>query len=449
MTKLNKEAILLGMDGSKKTIIAIATPPAVGAIAIIRISGNDAFNAAKNVFPRLNKEKPRTMIYGRLTAGEISDDVTAVYYKAPHSYTGEDSVEIFCHGSYALANEIVSFMIDNCGVSLAERGEFTARAVANGKIDLTQAEGVLDIINSETKAEMKGAYSLISGNLARRVENIQRMIIKTRVGVEAALDFPEEDIERTTADSVKQELYSIKKEIDAFLSSYREGRIIRDGVRVALVGKPNAGKSMLMNALLGYERAIVTDEKGTTRDTLTESYIYNGLRFLVTDTAGIRDAESLPEKMGIERAVIAAKESDVIVVVTENPTNDEAIAEFEKYDNVIICENKLDIRKKVLPYSVGVSAINGDGIDELKKRIHAFCADVSLSSACINNERQFSLVKGASVAIDRAIENIRPEILELIGADLDEAFTILGRITGISGSDALAEEIFSKFCVGK
>ncbi len=437
------------MNGTKKTIIAIATPPAVGAIAIIRISGIDAFSAAKKVFPRLDKEKPRFMTYGKLTAGEINDDVTAVYYKAPHSYTGEDGVEIFCHGSYALANEIVTFMIDNCGVVLAERGEFTARAVANGKIDLTQAEGVLDIINSETQAEMRGAYSLVCGNLARRVESIQRMIIQTRVGVEAALDFPEEDIERITADSVKTELYSIKKEIDAFLSSYRDGRIIRDGVKVALVGKPNAGKSMLMNALLGYERAIVTDEKGTTRDTLTESYIYNGLRFLVTDTAGIREAESLPEKMGIERAVNAAKESDVIVIVTENPNDDEAIAEFENSDNVIICENKLDIKEKVLPCSVGISALKGDGIEELKKEIYAFCSDVSLSSACINNERQFSLVKGASAAIERAIENIRPEMLELTGADLDEAFTILGRITGISGSDALAEEIFSKFCVGK
>lgn len=440
------------MTDRDKTIIAIATPAGVGAIGIIRVSGKNARSGINRIFSRELK-RPRVMEYGVIEAGEYRDEVMAVYFEEGKSYTGEESVEIYCHGSYALLNGIVDYAVGNLGFTYAEGGDFTARAFMNGKMDLTEAEGVCDIINAVTAAEIRGAFSLISGGLKERIEEIQKKIITARSVIEAPLDYPEEEVEEETTEEVKKRIKEIKNELGELLSTYKSGRLIRDGVDVALVGKPNAGKSSLMNALLGYDRAIVTAEKGTTRDTLTESYVYKGVRFNLTDTAGIRKAESLPEKMGVERAESALKQADVTVIVNDAGDEDKdgfiaGIKEKAKGE-VIVVENKTDIYNKEKPFSIGVSALKSTGVEELKDDIFKVSGVNATGAVSLNNARQNAAATESYNSVKRAEEACEESTLDVVSMELYEAFTALGRITGITGSDALAEEIFKNFCVGK
>lgn len=440
------------MTDRDKTIIAIATPAGVGAIGIIRVSGKNARSGINRIFSRELK-RPRVMEYGVIEAGEYRDEVMAVYFEEGKSYTGEESVEIYCHGSYALLNGIVDYAVGNLGFTYAEGGDFTARAFMNGKMDLTEAEGVCDIINAVTAAEIRGAFSLLSGGLKERIENIQNKIITARSVIEAPLDYPEEEVEEETTEEVKKRIKEIKNELGELLSTYKSGRLIRDGVDVALVGKPNAGKSSLMNALLGYDRAIVTAEKGTTRDTLTESYVYKGVRFNLTDTAGIRKAESLPEKMGVERAESALKQADVTVIVTDagDEDKDGFIAGIKEKagGEVIVVENKTDIYNKEKPFSIGVSALKSTGVEELKDEIFKASGVNATGAVSLNNARQNAAATESYNSVKRAEEACEESTLDVVSMELYEAFTALGRITGITGSDALAEEIFKNFCVGK
>lgn len=440
------------MTDRDKTIIAIATPAGVGAIGIIRVSGKNARSGINRIFSRELK-RPRVMEYGVIEAGEYRDEVMAVYFEEGKSYTGEESVEIYCHGSYALLNGIVDYAVGNLGFTYAEGGDFTARAFMNGKIDLTEAEGVCDIINAVTAAEIRGAFSLLSGGLKERIENIQKKIITARSVIEAPLDYPEEEVEEETTEEVKKRIKEIKNELGELLSTYKSGRLIRDGVDVALVGKPNAGKSSLMNALLGYDRAIVTAEKGTTRDTLTESYVYKGVRFNLTDTAGIRKAESLPEKMGVERAESALKQADVTVIVTDagDDDNDGFIDGIKEKagGEVIVVENKTDIYNKEKTFSIGVSALKSTGVEELKDEIFKASGVNATGAVSLNNARQNAAATESYNAVRRAYAACEESTLDVVSMELYEAFTALGRITGITGSDALAEEIFKNFCVGK
>lgn len=439
------------MTDRDKTIIAIATPAGVGAIGIIRVSGKNARSGINRIFSRELK-RPRVMEYGVIEAGEYRDEVMAVYFEEGKSYTGEESVEIYCHGSYTLLTGIVDYAVENLGFTYAEGGDFTARAFMNGKIDLTEAEGVCDIINAVTAAEIRGAFSLLSGGLKERIEEIQKKIITARSVIEAPLDYPEEEVEEETTEEVKKRIKEIKNKLGELLSTYKSGRLIRDGVDVALVGKPNAGKSSLMNALLGYDRAIVTAEKGTTRDTLTESYVYKGVRFNLTDTAGIRKAESLPEKMGVERAESALKQADVTVIVTDagDEDKDGFIAGIKEKagGEVIVVENKTDLYEGK-EFSFGISALKGTGIEKLKECVYKVSGVNATGAVSLNNARQNAAATESYNAVRRAYAACDESTLDVVSMELYEAFTALGRITGITGSDALAEEIFKNFCVGK
>ena len=460
------------MTEESKTIVAVATPAVSSAIAIIRISGKDALRVSKSVFFGFSNTKiiePRKMYFGKINAGKYNDECLGVFFENPKSYTGEDVVEFYCHGSYVLASGIVRYLVEECGLSYAEGGDFTYRAFKNGKLDLTEAEGVYDMIMSQTEAEVRGAYSLLSGELKNKIIAIQDSIIDTRANTEVVIDYPEEDIEEYTKTQLLEKTQNILTELDNLLSTYRYGKFMRLGVRVALLGKPNVGKSSLMNSLLGYDRAIVTNEKGTTRDTLTEQYIYNDLRFILTDTAGIRKAVSLPEQMGVERSELALKESDIIVFVVEK--NDlelldikSVINDLEMMPKTVVVFNKADKFDEhssddekniigalnIIPNAIlSVSAKTGLGIDKLKQCLFDQSGYVAVGGATLNNERQYFLVNEAKTHVKRALDNLATTPIELISSDLYDAQNALGKITGIIGSDAVADKIFKKFCVGK
>lgn len=436
------------MTDNSVTIVAVSSPPGRGAIGIVRMSGARSHGALKTLFPAEKHDfEPGRMRHVTLDAGGLKDDCMAVFFHGPHSYTGEDSAEIYLHGSPALLRGVVDYLVEKEGLSYAEGGDFTARAVMNGKLDLTGAEGVLDMINAESGAQIRGAYSLISGKLRARIEELQRAVVRLRAETEAAIDYPEEDIEERSREEIAKGLDALISQAEELMSSYRGGKGRESGVTVALIGRPNVGKSSIMNALVGFDRAIVTEEAGTTRDAISESYVYRGIKFTVVDTAGLREAESLPEKMGVERARLAAAEADVVVSVTA------AGEDGEEYvpkggQAVIAAENKVDLSpaKKGLP----LCAITGQGIERLKEEILAASgAAEGEGKVALVNERQFAAVSAASQCLRRARESAFTRAIELVSSDLHEAYTELGKVTGVTGSDAVVAEIFSRFCVGK
>lgn len=432
----------------KHAIAALATPPYSSAICIIRLSGKNCIEISKKIFNGFSDTiKPNMMRYGILDAGEIKDEVMVVYFKSPNSYTGEDTVEFYCHGSMAVADAVLKKLF-SLGVKQAEAGEFTLRAFLNGKVDLTKSEGIIDLINSETEAEAKGAFSLLSGELYDKIESIQSKIITLSAKIEVAIDYPEEDIEEQTLNETEKALKEIIEDILYLKGSYKTAKIYREGIKVVLFGKPNVGKSKLLNSLLGFDRAIVTSEAGTTRDIIEESYIYKGIRFNISDTAGIREGNSEAENIGIELAKKAQKSADVLLFVTdsgEKPNNYN-----EKDGKLIIVENKTDINKPVIKESIKVSALKNEGIESLKQEIFNISgAGGALNGAFINNTRQLACAADAETAMERAYNNIRNHTLDEITYDLNEAYRHLGRITGKTSGDEIIDEIFSKFCVGK
>ena len=429
------------------TIIALSTPATSGAIAVIRLSGTQSLNLVKKAFSGFKGEvKPRFMYYGTLDAGSVKDDCMCVYFKGPHSYTGEDVVEINCHGSVAIIKGIIEYFLQNGAVS-AERGEFTKRAFINGKLDLTECEGVIDLINAQSAAQVKSAYSQLSGALAKRIEEIQRVIIEAIAKIEVSLDYPEEDIEEIATAQAKSNIEKIINALTSLKNGYDGGRILREGVKVSIIGKPNVGKSRILNSLLGYERAIVTDIEGTTRDTLQESYEYNGMKFVITDTAGIRETSDKVEKIGVELSLKQAKSCDIVVLVTE------VGGEFENIETdarIIRVENKIDLKNSTRCDTVKVSAKTGEGIDSLKQKIYEVArGEITIEEGCINNTRHLSCVEEALRCASEARDSIDTVTLDVVSSDLNNAYRALGKITGITSSDEIVGEIFTKFCVGK
>lgn len=419
-------------------ITAVSTPSGRGAIAIVRVSGEKAAQIAAQLFGKNADElQRRYMYYGTLTAADgIRDSAMLVLFDSDSSYTGEESAEIHCHGSPVITAAIVKRLCD-VGARIAERGEFTRRAYLNGKLDLTQAEGIIDLIDSGSTAAAKAAYMQADGALYREIQKLTEQLTDAAAALGAAIDYPEE-IDEEVPDL---RLPEIAKRLERLQSSYTAGSAAVDGVRVTLFGKPNAGKSTLFNALLGYERSIVTDIAGTTRDTVSEGYEYKGVRFQLTDTAGIREARDEPERQGILRSERAAQTADIILEIDET-------GKFTRPDAIRVL-SKNDLRQKTGAYDASVSALTGEGIDELKELVYQRAGNLQLGDVVLTNLRQYEAVSEARRAVEGAIAALTDATADCAAVELNNALRYLGTVTGVCAEQATVNRIFERFCVGK
>ena len=433
------------------TICAIATPLGQGGVSIIRLSGERALEIAKQVFAPFSKKQPepRKAIFGKLIIDDIQDDALGLYFPAPKSFTGEEVVELQIHGGYYLSQTVLRALIQK-GARLAERGEFSKRAVLNGQMDMSQAEGIIDLINASSMASLRAGSRLMYGNLKHFVEQLQDELTNCICEVNVALDYPEHDIEYITAQKIAETSTEIVKKIDKQLATAKTGLKVKNGVKVVLAGDPNVGKSSLLNALVGYERAIVTDIAGTTRDTLNESYEFNGLLFNVTDTAGLRETNDTVESAGIKRAVGEIETADLVVFVQDKPNK--SIPEINN-KNLIKILNKADKQQTVneKDYDLIVSAKTGKNIEELKQLIFDKTIDQNIadSDILLTNNRHIVCLEKAKNALIDTISHCENTTLDCLSITLMQAWDALGEITGTTASEHIINEIFSKFCLGK
>jgi len=444
------------------TIAAISTAPIKSAIGIIRISGDNAFEISKNVFLG-DLSKPREMSTGKMLSpdGEVCDFGMGVFFKAPASFTGEDSVELYCHGSTAVLRTVLSSLF-HAGARPAEPGEFTQRAFLNGKMDLTQAEAIIDLIDSETELAAKNAAEQMNGALGREISALSDELCGIAAEFYAFVDYPDDEIEQTDRIELSSKLNRCADLAKSLAGTYDKGRIFREGIRVALVGRPNVGKSSLLNALLGTERSIVTDIEGTTRDTVEESLRVNSLALHLIDTAGLRDADTEPERLGIERSEAAARDADIVIAVFDgnSPLDkfDLRALHLAKEHRSICVLNKIDldcvIDKTVfdgIPL-IETSAKKHIGTDALLNKICEIfeLSNVPCDGKTVTNPRHASTLLRAEARIRTAADGfLCGNYADLAVSDVEDAINILGEITGKSAQDAIISEIFSRFCVGK
>lgn len=445
------------------TIVAIATPNGVGAISIIRISGNKSIPVADSIFKgktHVTDVSSHTVHYGKIIdeQNDFIDDVLLTIFKAPNSYTGEDVVEISCHGNPLIGQKIVDLLLKK-DLRIAEPGEFTKRAFLNNKIDLAQAEAVIDIISSRSDASLRGARNQLDGLLSNSVTILRNSLLDTLSFLELELDFAEEDIEFVAKEELVSKIESIIKKIDGLLDTYTFGRVIRDGVNVAIVGKPNVGKSSLLNYLLKESRAIVSSIPGTTRDIIREEISIDGILFKLFDTAGIRLSEDLIEKEGVRRSNEAIVNSDLVLFVndveqgfSEDLYNE--LCQLNGEDRIIKVINKIDLGIKTdMEDGVKISATTGQGIENLitvMKQSALGKANYSEKSAIVSNIRHFHCLRSAKDGLSNAILSVNQKYSgEFIAVDLQNAADFLGEIIGEVTSEDVLNNIFSKFCIGK
>ena len=445
------------------TITAIATPNGVGAISIIRISGNKAIDVADSIFKgkmHITDANTHTVHYGKVVDAQNNfiDDVLLTIFKAPNSYTGEDVIEVSCHGNPLIGQKIIDLLLEK-DVRIAEPGEFTMRAFLNNRIDLAQAEAVIDIITSRSDASLRGARNQLDGLLSNSVSILRNSLLDTLSFLELELDFSEEDVEFVAKDELLKKITLIIKKIDELLNSYRFGRVIRDGVNVAIIGKPNVGKSSLLNYLLKESRAIVSSTPGTTRDVIREEISIDGVLFKLFDTAGIRLSEDIIEKEGVRRSNEAIVNSDLVLFVNDveqgysEDLYDE-LRQLTKEDRIITVMNKIDLSSKSdLGDGIKISAKTGEGIDNLidqMKQSTLGSANYSEKSAIVSNIRHFQCLCSARNSLSDAIVSVNQKYSgEFIAVDLRNAADFLGEIIGEVTSEDVLNNIFSKFCVGK
>ncbi len=444
----------------EENISAIATPSGKGGVAIIRISGKSPLKIAEKMFAPTGQTavsdfEPYKMYTGRIDGGNFSDYGLCVYFKSPKSFTGEDVVEFHCHGGENVARGILKKTFEN-GAKSAGRGEFTRRAFLNGKLSLAATEGLADMINGESDAEVKAGYLLYSERLSKAVWAIQSELKTLLAGIDASVDYPEEDIEEQHVDELEISLRSISQRLGTLLQGYRTGKKIKSGITVAICGKPNTGKSSLLNKLLGYDKAIVSDVAGTTRDAVEGTIEIKGRKFNLYDTAGVRESGDRIENIGIERAESIIRSADVALFITDFVSGineeDARVLELVKDKPLIKAINKTDLSSDETETDADVhtSAVTGEGIAKLKELLYEKgFGSLSEDAAFLIEERHFDALTRAKASADKAITACGFAPLDLIGIDVKETWDALGEITGETATEAIIEEIFSKFCVGK
>ena len=451
------------------TIAAISTAQGNGGIGIVRVSGKDTFIILEKIFKPKQKSTPKgyTIKYGYIVneKGEMVDEVLVSYFIAPKSYTTEDMCEINSHGNNVVLRRILELCLEN-GAKLAEPGEFTKRAFLNGRIDLSQAEAVIDLINSKSINEQKVSISQLNGGLSNTIHKIKEEILDELSDIEASIDYPEYDIEEKNRRKLREKVEIIEKELIKLEHSFTNGKIIRDGIKVAIVGSPNAGKSTLLNALLNEERSIVTNVEGTTRDTIEEFITIQGVAFKIIDTAGIREAKDIVEKIGIKRSLDAINSADLIIMIIDSSKKisykEEEILNKIKDKKIIIALNKCDLKgqkqdfstlKKYTNNILEISAINKEGLEELSnKMIEIFNLNeiITDSSEMITNIRHKNIISESIKILKEIINTIDKEIpIDMCAIYLRDLIEKMNEITGENVTEDIINKIFSKFCLGK
>lgn len=450
------------------TIAAISTPLGEGAIGIVRLSGTDSFAIAQKIFKGkdLNKVASHTLNYGHIIdplTGKVMDEVMVGAMKSPKTFTREDIIEINTHGGIAVTNEILQLAIRE-GARLAEPGEFTKRAFLNGRVDLTQAEAVMDIIRAKTDKAMNIAVKQLDGSLSDLINNTRQEILNTLVQVEVNIDYPEyDDVEEATTAVVREKTMEFEQLLTKLLRTARRGKILREGISTAIIGRPNVGKSSLLNNLLREDKAIVTDIAGTTRDVIEEYVNINGVPLKLIDTAGIRETDDIVEQIGVERSKKALKEADLVLLVlnASEPltAQDRQLLEISQDTNRIILLNKTDLPETIetskLPEDViRISVLKNQNIDKIEERINNLFFEnaglVEQDATYLSNARHISLIEKAVEslqAVNQGLELGMP--VDLLQVDLTRTWEILGEITGDAAPDELITQLFSQFCLGK
>ena len=440
-----------------QTICAISTPYGSGGIAVIRVSGPDAIRIVDSLFvgrTSLADTAANTVRHGRIQrADETLDDVLCSVFRAPHSFTGEDTVEIACHGSLYIQQTLLQWLID-AGAQMAQPGEFTRRAFLNGKMDLTQAEAVADLIAAQSKAEKDLALSQLRGSVSDELNRLRERLLHFTSLIELELDFADhEELEFADRSELNALAQEIEQKLAALMASFRTGNAIRNGISVAIVGAPNVGKSTLLNALLGEQRAIVSDIQGTTRDTVEDTLIIDGILFRLIDTAGLRESADTIENLGMERSRKAAEQAQIVVHVVDDVqcTKDDVQRMFEGAKGAIIrVLNKADLGLKNEDCRLKISAKNGD-IEPLRQELVRITKEsMSTSAVMISNARHYEAITRAHEAIVRVQNGLRDGLSgELLSLDLQDCLAALGEVTGQITNQEVLANIFSKFCIGK
>lgn len=446
------------------TIVALATPAGVGAISVIRVSGPQSFLAVDNIFngkTKIDDAASHTLHYGDIKNqdDEHIDDVLVSVFRAPNSYTGEDSVEISTHGNPLITQRIIDLLISTSNIRLAEPGEFTKRAFLNNRLDLAEAEAVADVINSRTEASLRGARNQLDGMLSQKVKELRAQLLNSSSFVELELDFAEEDVEFVNQNELLKRIDSIIIEIDTLLESYDFGRVIRDGVNVAIVGRPNVGKSSLLNYILKESRAIVSEIPGTTRDVIREEVSIEGILFRLFDTAGIRISEDTIEKEGILRSQETVRTADVVIFLEDVEQSESRdlyldLLNFTSPNKILKVLNKIDLFKESpKPTDVKISAKTGEGIENLfikLKEIAIGSESYTEKTAIVTNLRHHNCLKKSRENLINARESILKKMSgEFISVDLRNAEMNLAEIIGEMTSEDILNNIFMKFCIGK
>ena len=441
----------------EKSIVSISTPLGRGAIAIVRMSGKNCLDIALKIFHCSSKEiKPRYMYFGKLEIEKDTyEECLMVYFKSPFSYTGEDIVEFQIHGGILLAQKVVELILQN-GCRLAEAGEFSKRAFMNGKITLDKAEAIIGEINAETEGELSSSLKITNGKLAEKINAEQNDLTNLLAEIEVAFDYPEHDYEEIVKGKILEKLKEIKSQNDNIIEISKSGKYLKNGINVALVGRANVGKSSVLNALLGEERAIVTDIEGTTRDNITESFFHKGVKINLIDTAGIRKTNDIVEKLGIQRSLNSINEADIILFIHDGSqkenSEDKEIENSLSGKTVINVVNKTDRPRLIekLENEIEISALEEKNISKLKDKIvnEVITKEISSSSLVLTNERHLQILEDCDKIIMEIFE-MQNTSLDVIAMLIKKLWTKLGQITGNTENEDIISLIFSKFCLGK